>query len=1153
MPNNNGGKNIAATNSIEAKARLETFLRTHKVEGTGVYHTHTAYGEPWGKFDIPDDDMETFIDLYHQALQARVDLHITERPKNVGPLLIDIDFNFDKKNDDRYYKENDIKYIIGHINSIVRNYYVWNSKALSAFVCEKSNATTKKNNQSGKIIYKDGFHIIYPFLPLSENMRFVIVHELKTKIKDANGFKHIPYTNEKGIDDVVDMSVIKQNGWMMYGSRKDNGPWYKLTHIYTCTFEEKDIHKYKHLDLIRILSNRKFNNEDELKFKDNIDQEKINNILKQYGLLKKDNRQKTQQNKKADKLKINLEENNEDEDGYENEDDDNNDEDDDISIDEQIEDVCEDSDDDTMSNDIQSIRAEILSRRKEQNRTHAIKNKAKETKLAKKLIMIMSKDRAISYHDWIRVGWALYNVSSNLLDAFKEFSKKAKKKYDEKSCEQVWEKCRNDGFTIASLRHWAKQDNPEKYAEILSEDVNELIVEAESGTEYDVAKVVHELYKEIYKCTSIKHDSWYEFQGHRWVNVEGAYTLSSKLSEDLTKEFAILNTLYMKQMSLRHGTDNDSFLKRSTNVLKIMTNLKKSGFKDRVIKECKNMFYDSRFEEKLDSNRNLIGFDNGIFDLEAGKFRSGTPDDAVSLTVGYDYEEYNLTHEYVIGLKDYFSKVQREKDMREYLLTLLSSYLDGHTKKEQFIIWTGSGCHAAGTEIRMYDHTLKKVEDILPGDKLMGDDYQMRMVKHLYRGQDHMYKVIQHNGITYVVNGSHRLAVKFQGDKELFYDIERRRYTITWYEFDDYYAIKKNYKFFKLEELEAANQFHKNLEKNINILHKDHVVIITVDHYLKLDVDIQKLLYGYKKDISYPINIEYSHYDNYYGFEINDNQRYLLSDGTVTCNSNGKSKTVELFQMAFGDYCGVLPVTFLTQKRGCASAATPELAQQRGKRFVVFQEPENNDKIQVGYMKELTGGDWVYARPLFKDPIRFKPQFKLLLTCNRLPQIPSTDGGTWRRIRVSPWESEFVDDPKQPHQFAKDYDLLEKLELWKKAFLWLLLHVYYPKYIKNGLSEPDKVTEFTRKYKKQSDMFFEFIDSTLTLTGDNKDIEDYNCLYAAFKFWYSESCTGKCPFNKKDLVEYFTNNNYKVDKNYLFGVMFKSEEDNNKGKNKDLD
>ena len=36
-------------------------------------------------------------------------------------------------------------------------------------------------------------------------------------------------------------------------------------------------------------------------------------------------------------------------------------------------------------------------------------------------------------------------------------------------------------------------------------------------------------------------------------------------------------------------------------------------------------------------------------------------------------------------------------------------------------------------------------------------------------------------------------------------------------------------------------------------------------------------------------------------------------------------------------------------------------------------------------MKELTGGDKIIARGLHKDSVEFKPQFKMVMTCNDKP------------------------------------------------------------------------------------------------------------------------------------------------------------------------
>ena len=897
----------------DVKRRLESFLERYKVSGQGVYHTHCAFGPPWGKYNIPDENAEEFNELYCDAL-GKIDLHYVERPKKVGPLLIDLDFKFGSDHGERQYREDDIKYVIGNANMIIKNYFKLNYDDLNAYVTEKgSPSVVQKDDET---TYKDGFHIVYPHLAITEEVRYLLINELKETIIKSGGFSHLPYIND--IDDVFDTSVVKNNGWMMYGSRKNTGKYYVLSHIFKYTFEEELKSKYRSRDLVKILSNRQYGNDDVLPFKDGINIVELNQKIKKI----------------KEKHFKEVESENIFEDG----------------------DVVDEAEENVETGEQESeetaeIRKEVMDKLKAANEMKDTLNLANnDVSMARKLVGILSKTRASDYNSWIHVGWALHNISKSLIDAWKLFSKKCPKKYNEKVCEDIWKKAKDEGFSISSLHLWARRDNPEEYSKILRQSIKELFIEAETGTEYDVAKVVYQLYKPFYKCTSLKHHTWYEFQDNLWVEVEDAYTLGIKLSEELSSEFAMVASYYMSTMAADVEGGKDTYYKKALGIFKIVKNLKSSAFKERVIKECSRLFYEPSFEEKLDSNKNLIGFSNGIYDLEHACFRKATPDDCVSMSTGYDYEEYSYDHPYIKEIEEYFSKVQREVEMRNYVLTLLSSYLDGHTKSQKFIIWTGSG-------------------------------------------------------------------------------------------------------------------------------------------------------------------------------------------------SNGKSTTVTFFQFALGEYCGTFPNTVLTRKKGNSGAASPELADKRGKRFVVIQEPEADDQINVGFMKELTGSDVIYARPLFKDPIEFRPQFKLLLTCNKLPFIPSTDGGTWRRLRVTPFESEFTDHPTKPHQFHKDDELMEKFELWKSAFIWLLINKWYPIYKKSGLSEPDKVKQHTNNYKKQSDVFLEFIEENLEITKSTKDFESLDILYSTFKIWFNESNPVKCNISKKELQEYFKNNGYNTDKNHLYGAKFKSEKE----------
>jgi P4 family phage/plasmid primase-like protien len=238
----------------------------------------------------------------------------------------------------------------------------------------------------------------------------------------------------------------------------------------------------------------------------------------------------------------------------------------------------------------------------------------------------------------------------------------------------------------------------------------------------------------------------------------------------------------------------------------------------------------------------------------------------------------------------------------------------------------------------------------------------------------------------------------------------------------------------------------------------------------------------------------------------------------------------------------------LTGKRPASNQCNPELVRSKGKRFGYFEEPGENERIDVGNLKEMSGGDKLTARDLHKSPIDFKPQFKLALLCNEMPKVPPNDTGTWRRIEGIEFKSRFCENPKESHEFPIDRHLSEKMKNWKELFMALLVDVYYEKYKLNGLKVPEEVVKFTSEYQKQCDLYSDFITNNIDDTKENTaDTIDITELYDDFKIWYEDAygnhkCPSKTEF-KKYLKDKYTSK--RVTSALIKGFKFKIKYDKN--------
>lgn len=549
--------------------------------------------------------------------------------------------------------------------------------------------------------------------------------------------------------------------------------------------------------------------------------------------------------------------------------------------------------------------------------------------LARKLVTILNPKRAESYNDWIRVGWCLRTVDYRLIEDWIAFSKNSDKFVDGE-CEKVWDYMREDGLGIGTLHMWAKQDNEKLYHDIISQDLFELVKKSLSKTHYDVARVVHHMFQHEFVCVSVRTKSWYEFKNHRWQTSDCGFSLRGKISCEVFNEYMKANT-YFSGLAVHAADDEKSiYAKKAETCLSLALSLKQTSFKESIMKECADVFYNPRFEELLDTRLTLLGFENGVMDMETMEFREGRPEDYISLSTEISYREGALTDPAIVEVNDFLAKVFTKEDVRDYVLKVLASCLDGFNREEKFYIWTGVG-------------------------------------------------------------------------------------------------------------------------------------------------------------------------------------------------ANGKSKMLELMMSTFGQYYSIMNVTAITGKRVSSNGTNSELVLTKGKRMVVMQEPGEEEKMNIGYLKELSGGDTVQGRSLFKEPVKFKPQFKMILTCNHLPEVGSaTDDGTWRRIRVAEFTSKFVEqpDPNVPTQFAIDRELSIKFAGWKETFMALLLS-YYTRYRAEGIVEPEDVLKCTREYQKSNDTMSEFVDDRVERGDPEQSFVGLVELYDDFKDWLRmNNPTMKLP-RRKEIQLYF--------------------------------
>ena len=490
-----------------------------------------------------------------------------------------------------------------------------------------------------KGIVKDGIHLMWPYMVTPWAFHKKVREYVISCIKKNKLFDEMNLSNT--ISDIVDSSIINRNNWLMYGSSKYKKEPYLLTQMYQCDDTIKKI---------------------------DIDCEEYNNRF----LIELLSIQNVNQNISLFKIEKEAE----------------------IKLEQDKE------------TDIKAKKNKPTGFKDEKSK----KSKCSKQKLKAvyKYIDMLDIKRVVEYKSWIELVWCLHNIhntNDKLLNKLIEFSKKSPlhKEEAEEACREEWNRATlQGGLGMGSLKFWARIDNPEEYKKFQDENNWEKVRKAALSlplTQFDVAEVLFSYFGDLFKCASSKNKVWYKFENHRWKYLESPIGLKKHLSTTIFKSF---NKFYNKY------TEEDNVdVKKAAEIWKSINKLKTTKFKKDIMDESTELFYDDeqKFLNELDEKYNLIGFDNGVYDLNKSfnPFRPGRPEDYISMSTGNKYIKFNINDPVVIEIYNFLDKIFPDIEIREYILTLLASFLNGSTKSEKFHFWTGTGGNGKSKLVELFE------------------------------------------------------------------------------------------------------------------------------------------------------------------------------------------------------------------------------------------------------------------------------------------------------------------------------------------------------------------------------------------------------------------------------------------------------------------
>lgn len=690
-----------------SKQKMFNFMKDRIIpKDSSLKSTNTRIGDKnlnvfGGSYHIPEEEYQEFLDIYHQEVFVnKKPEYLTEAQlEKEGPILVDIDLRFPYDFPERIYTNEHIDDLIdSYLEEFKKVFQFDDETNFQVFVFEKKSMKHLEDKQ----LTKDGVHLIFG-LNTDYCTQQIIRKKMVSKIEEIWG--DFPITNTW--DDVIDSGIpTGKTNWQLYGSTKPGYEAYALTKVINVTFDSSDeefmsnpipLDKFNLKDNFYKLSARCKSNPTFFFKNDFID---VRDGYIKNGDVVSDGDGGARRAKRATTGVVHM-----------------------------------------SNSHILQIKSkeeldEAVNQFVDEVTKSSIDYELREAYDYTMTLPPMYYDEG-SFLKWIRVGWALRNISDKLFIVWIAFSAQAAK-FNYRDIPDLYEKWIKfdmnnlQGLTKRSIMHWSKIDAYDKYRAVRENSIDFYIDQTLGITksdmsddkkymkgcgDFDLAVVLYHLYKDEFVCVSVKANIWYTYKKHRWEEIDSGTTLRKAISMELRDIYRRKVSKIMDQQTQEQNEEAVKLLKlKSDKILDICLRLSRTNDKKNIMTEAKELFYDGTFLQKLDTNPYLLCFNNGVIDFKTKVFRRGYPEDYISKTTKIDYIPIDTTRDrqVVTEIKDFMNKLFPVKELHAYMWEHLASTLIGTSVNQTFNMYIGIGSNGKSVLISLMEMILGEYKGDVP-------------------------------------------------------------------------------------------------------------------------------------------------------------------------------------------------------------------------------------------------------------------------------------------------------------------------------------------------------------------------------------------------------------------------------------------------------